>query len=222
MGRRSHTRSLRLAVLAAGLAACVAGPAAAVYEPLSLSRDLDGDGDTDTVRTVDASGDGPLTAVNISDECGDGSTTDVRVTGAQDSLARLKLYPADTRPGREVFVDLRSGAAGRVGEARLVGWRPPSGASTCPRPRTLFRYRSTNPSSPPRGASENSSFAAAVRNVERRFAGREVILDEFYVTEEIPAGCCPSFRKRRFFRYSSSSDKYVRYRTQVTRLSPQS
>ena len=208
---------LRLAALVLALLAVAGGTASALYQPARANGDLDGDGDKEIARAIDANGDGQRTAVHIRDDCPDGSEIDRLVSGVEDDLAFLKLYRADTRRGAEVFIDLRSGATGRVGQARLVAWRA-SPDGQCPRPRYLFRYFSSRASRPPRGASENSSFAMQVRNVTDRYRGREIVLDEFYVTREIPAGCCPSFQKRRLFRYSRALDRYVHYKTRVYRL----
>jgi hypothetical protein len=208
---------VRLTALTVALVALMCASAAAVFEPTERIGDLDGDMDNELVRAVDPDGRGERTQVNISDECDSGGATDRRVAGPEESLASLKLVRADLARGSEVFVELRSGASGRNGQARVVAWRPRSETS-CRRPRYLFRYESRRPSRPPRGASEYANFAAAVRNVTRRYRGREVLLDELYVTRRLPAGCCPSYRKRRYFRYSVARDRYVVYRTRLKRL----
>lgn len=208
---------MRLTFLTLAMTALLCASAAAFFEATEVRGDLDGDGDPETVRTVDPDGTGQSTQVNVLDECDVGGVTDRRIAGPEDSLAFLKLVRADRARGKEVFVDLRSGASGRNGQARVVAWRPLSETS-CRTPRNLFRYDSRRPSRPPRGATEASNFAAAVRNVTRRYRGREVVLDEFYVTRRLPAGCCPTYRKRRYFRYVVSRDRYVRYRTRITRL----
>ena len=208
---------MRLTALTVLFTALLCASAAAVFEAVTVRGDLDGDGDAETVSTVDPDGRGERTQVNVSDECDAGGMVNRRIAGPQDSLAFLKLLRADRAPGREVFVDLRSGASGRVGEARLVAWRPLSETS-CRVPRNLFRYDSDRPSRRPRGASEASSFGVVVRQLTRRYRGMEIVLDEFYVTRRVPAGCCPTFRKRSLFRYSLGRDRYVRYRTSVLRL----
>ena len=213
----ARRRGLGLLLAAAAIAAAGGTAALAFYEPVERRGDLDGDAGIERAFTVPRSVRGEQwTEVRVSDDCPAATTTNRRVSGVEESLGRLKLVAADTRPGREVFLDLRSGASGRNGETRLVAWRPTGG---CPDPRRLFAYRPERSSRPPRGALRGAAnFGAVVRDVERRFGGREVILDEFYVTRRVPAGCCPSFRKRRYFRYDPRSDRYRGYRTRVTRL----
>ena len=213
-GARGGARAL---LLGAALAAASGASALAFYEPVEKRGDLDGDAGIERARTAPRPVDGEQwTEVRVSDDCPDGTLTDRRISGVEESLARLRLVAADTRPGREVFVELRSGASGRNGEARLVAWRS---TERCPGPRRLFRYRTERSSRPPRGALRGASnFGASVRDVERRFAGREVVLDEAFVTRRAPSGCCPSFQKRSYFRYDARSDRYRRYRTRVVRL----
>lgn len=210
-------RSLRLVLVAATIAMAAATSAPAFFEPVERRGDLDGDAGIERAFTAPRPVRGEeWTEVRVSDDCPAATATNRRISGVEESLGRLRLVAADTRPGREVFLDLRSGASGRNGETRLVAWRPTAG---CPAPRRLFAYRPERSSRPPRGALRGAAnFGAVVRDVERRFAGREVILDELYVTRRVPAGCCPSFRKRRYFRYDPRSDRYRRYRTRVTRL----
>lgn len=217
MRHASLTAALTLALVLA-----LGATALAAFAPASVTGDFDGDGDADVARTVDPDGTGQRTQVNVQDECSDGSTLNRRISGIEDSLAFLKLYRADTRPGREVFTDVRSGASGRVGEARLTALRPTVSAGPCPLVRTLFRYSSQHPSRPPHGATESAGYVVKVKDLTAAFDGREVLLDEFYVTKALPAACCPSFRKRRLYRFDAGADRYLRYSTKVTRLHPQS
>ena len=207
---------MRAAAVVLGLLVLLPASAGA-YIRVSLSGDMDGDPRRERVRTVAVTDpefpDYERTEVRISDEC-EGRRVDLKVAGPQDNPGRLRLVEADTRPGKEAFIDLRSGASGRVGEARVVAWRAADGAA-CPSPRQLFRY--TRPTRRPRGASGYASFGAAVREVSRRSAGREVVLDEFFTAGRDPS-CCPSFRKRTLHRYDSARDRYVRYRSTVTRV----
>ena len=198
---------MRTALLALLLAVAAPAAASAFYEPVSERGDLDGDGVAEEVRTVEAGDD--RTAVNVTDSCG----LDRRIAGVQDSLAFLKLLQADGLPGREVFIDLRSGATARVGEARVVALRDPDGDG-CGTPRQLWTYK--RPTRRPGGAAFFASFGAVVRDFDRRRAGREIRLDEHFARRG-EAPCCPSIRKRSWYRFDSSRDRYVRYRTQVTR-----
>lgn len=194
-------------------------PAAAFVKPVTLTGDLDGDGDPEKVEAVridlqaveDAF---DRTAVRVSDTCR-GQTVRRHVAGPQDNLAKLRLKPLDPRPGREIFVDLRSGASGRLGEARVVAWR--RGGPRCRRPRSLFAYRSERPSPSPAGATrEVSSFLLRARELTPRFRGTELQLVEQFLRRREPS-CCGSIRKTTLLRYGRAKDRYVPYRTSVRR-----
>jgi hypothetical protein len=118
--------------------------------------------------------------------------------------------------GRELYAELRSGAAGRAGEAHLVAFRR-SGARGCSAPRELFSYSSERPSRRPRSARSFNNFAVYVRELERRFKGREVRLDETYLARGDGA-CCPSLMKRTLLRFDRRRDRYVRYDVSVREL----
>lgn len=213
---------MRRAAFFIGAGLALAAPASAFFEDRSVRGDLDADGAPEqahTVRVPDPAypGDDTFarTQVNASDSCAAG-TTDVRIAGPQDSLAFLKLYEADSRPGREVYAELRSGASGRAGEAHLVAWRPdPAGG--CGIPRDLFAYRSDRYTRRPRGTVTASTFSVLVKDIERRFRGKELRLTEGFVTRS-DAFCCPSVRKSTYFRYDAARDRHVRYRTCLRRL----
>jgi hypothetical protein len=208
---------VRRLVLTALLACVLAAPAAAFVEHVTLRGDLDGDRGRETVEAVrvDLEGvDDPFdrTAIRVSDSCR-GRFVTRRVAGPQDNLATLRLRAADTRPGREILVDLRSGASGRLGEARLVAWR--RGGASCRRPRSLFTYLSDRPTSSPPGATgEVSFFSLRLRNASARYGGVEVVLFERFLKRGDPV-CCGSIRKTSLFRYSRARDRYVRYRTTI-------
>ena len=79
----------------------------------------------------------------------------------------LRLVDADTHAGKDVFTDLRSGASGRVGEIRLVSWRPQVGGPVCAAPHILFKYSSRHPTHRPPGTVAMSDFVASVRDFTR-------------------------------------------------------
>lgn len=210
----------RRLALAALLALVLAAPAAAWVGPEQKVGDLDGDGQGETVssKRVDIKGVANAfdqTEVRVADTCADGRQFDARIAGPQDNLALMRLKSADTRPGREVFVDLRSGAAGRLGEARLVAWRQRAGFP-CRAPRNLFFYK--DPTRPPRGATRDvSSFLISLRNIVRRYRGLEIALDERFLRRG-DATCCGTYKKVSYWRYSRARDRYVPFRTVVRRV----
>ena len=209
---------MRRVALATGLALALAAPALGYLGPETRRGDLDGDRQDETVRAVrvDVAGVEDMfdaTAIEVGDSC-PGGPVNRRIAGPQDNLALLRLRRADTRRGNEVFVDLRSGAAGRLGEARLVAWRRRAGFP-CREPRDLFKYLSDRHTRTPRGGNGDiSSFLIRLRDVTRRFRGLEVALDERFTRRRDPL-CCGSIQKVTYWRYSRARDRYVRYRTVV-------
>lgn len=199
----------------------LSAPAASFVGPETRRGDLDGDGQRETVRTVRVDLPGvedmfDRTAIRVSDTCPGGREVEERIAGPQDNLALLRLRAADTRPGEEVFVDLRSGAAGRLGEARVVAWRRRAGFP-CRRARQLFRYLTDRHTRTPAGGTGDiSSFRVRLRDVSRRYRGLEVALDERFLRRSDPQ-CCGSIKKVTYWRYSRGRDRYVRYRTRVVR-----
>jgi hypothetical protein len=212
---------VRKPALVFALAVTLCAPALAFQGPVTRQANLDADAAEETVRSVRVDIPGVAdefdrTEIRVSDTCGS-TSVDRRIAGPQDNLAKLRLRRIDTRRGAEVFVDLRSGAAGRLGEARVVAWRARSGA-VCRRPRNLFRYRADRPTRRPRGTTGDVS-TFSVRVVERaaRYRAREVVLSEFFLAESDPT-CCGSVKKTTYWRYSRRRDRYVRYRTKLRRL----
>jgi hypothetical protein len=212
--------AVRRPLLFAAVVLVAAAPASAWVGPEQKTGDLDGDDQAETVRSerVDVPGAENAfdqTEIRVADTCPDGRQVDARIAGPQENLALMRLKPADTRPGREVFVDLRSGAAGRLGEARLVAWRESAG-SPCRVPRNLFFYK--DPTRPPRGATRDvSSFLVSVRDMVRRYRGLEIALDERFLRRG-DANCCGTYKKVSYWRYSGKRDRYVRFRTVVRRV----
>lgn len=201
------------------LALVFAAPAAGFFEDRSLYGDLDGDGTPETVRTVRVLAD-PATGpddeadrvkVNVADTC----PNDTTVTGVEDGVGFMRLVEADTRAGRELSVDLRSGASARAGEYRLMAWRlDPAGCGTR---RDLFRYLSEKPTRRPKGTMGAVSFGTKVKELERRYRGKELVLIEGWVRRG-DSFCCPSVMKRSYYRYDPVRDRYARYKTKLQTL----
>jgi hypothetical protein len=209
---------LRRLFLLPALALLVAAPAYGFLGPKQVRGDLDADGQLETVRAVrvdvpDVDDQFDQTAIEVSDDCGSQGTVTRRIAGPQDNLVLLRLKRADTRPGREVFADLRSGAAGRLGEARLVAWRG------C-EPHELFDYNSDHHTRTPRGGNGDiSAFFVNVRNVSKRYRGLEIALNERFNRPGEPT-CCASISKVTYWRYSRARDHYVHYRTKLRYYKP--
>lgn len=199
-------RRITLACLALFLFAL---PAQAVFFDKEKSGQLDGDPDIERAYTVEVGND--RTALKIADPCRSGKAYSRRVTGVEDSLARLELHSADTRPGKEVFVDLRSGAAGRSGEASVIAWRHPEG-EVCGVPRRLFHFDSEHVRRPPpvEGA-YLANFGVRVKNASDAHAGKEVVVDEAWA-RSTEGACCPTILRRVWYGYvSGRRDRYAVY-----------
>ena len=185
---------------------------------MTLTADLDGDGGHELVEAVRVDLDGvedrfDRTKILVRDTCV-GRAVSRTIAGPQDNVALLRLKPIDPRPGREVFVDMRSGASGRLGEGRVVAWRR---RGECSGPRALFAYRSDRPTrAPARTTGEISYFGLRARELTRRHRGTELILVERFLRRGEP-GCCGSVRKTTLLRYSRAKDRYVSYRVRVKR-----
>jgi hypothetical protein len=211
---------MRRLALAPASACLLAAPALAFMGPVTKRGDLDGDRarESVTVKRVDIPGVDDAfdrTEVRVKDSCPSGSVNR-RVAGPEDNLELLRLKRADTHTGREVYVKLRSGAAARLGQARLVAWRRASGRA-CRKPRPLFSYSSDrHTATPPGGTGDISAFDTKLRNASRRFRGLEVVLVETFNTASDPP-CCGSLKKRTYWRYSRGGDRYVRYGTKLQR-----
>ena len=213
---------VRRGVTIALLALAAAAPAAAFDRAITRHADLDGDGDRETVRVrafraPDDTGDFDRTQVRVADDCPAGRI-DLRIAPIHDDLELMRIKPADTRRGKEVFLVLRDGARSTLGEARVVAWRRVPG-QPCRRPRRVFLYDSDrHTATPPGGNGDIAAFFTSLRNVTNRFRGREVAIDERFLAEGDP----PSFgsiKKVGYYRYSRKRDRYVRYRARIRMLS---
>jgi hypothetical protein len=194
---------VRRLLLTAALLLGLAAPALGWLGPAEKRADLDGDGTAETVRAVRVPVEGVTdehfdqTAVEIAASC-----ATRRIAGPQDNLGLMRLRNADGRRGREVFVDLRSGASGRLGEARVVAWR------NC-KPRQLFRYKTDHHTRTPRGGNGDiTGFAAGYRR-RRGSSALDVVLKERFLRKGEPE-CCGSIAKTTVWRYSRSRDRYLR------------
>ena len=200
--------AVRRPLLGTAFLLAFAAPALGWLGPTEKHADLDGDGSAETVRAVRVPVEGVTdehfdqTAIEIAASC---ATT--RIAGPQDNLALMRLRNADGRKGREVFVNLRSGAAARLGEARVVAWRH------C-KPRQLFRYKTDHHTRTPRGGNGDiSGFQAGYR--KRKGSPRlDVVLKEQFLRKGEPL-CCGSIRKTTIWRYSAARDRYFRLSSKV-------
>jgi hypothetical protein len=202
---------VRRLLLTAALLLGLAAPALAWLGPTEKHADLDGDGSAETVKAVRIPVPGVTdhhfdqTAVDIDATC-QGAAVTRRIAGPQDNLVLMRLRNADGRKGREVFVDLRSGAAARLGEARVVAWRK---GTPCSKPRQLFRYRSDHHTHTPAGGNGDiTGFDAGYRR-RKGSSALDVVLKERFLRKGEPE-CCGSIAKTTVWRYSRSRDRYFR------------
>jgi hypothetical protein len=210
----------RLAVCTA-LMIALAAPAYAFVEPITRTANLDGDPGTERIlvrpyRPTDAQDDFERTQVRVRDTCPPGPI-DRRIAPIHDNLERLRLRRVDQRPGAEIFLVLRDGARGVLGEARLVSWRPDPAA--CRKQKALFVYDSDRHTATPRGGTGDIAFFnARFTEREARFRGPEILVDERFLRRGDPP-FFGSIRKLTFWRYAAGRDRYVRYDARVIRAS---
>lgn len=154
----------------------------------------------------------------VEDTCNGAPYTRVISSEHEAVIALVVSNFEDLTPRPEIFFDLRSGAGGRVGEIRVVSWEDGPTATACPAPRNLFRYPSKRTlGRVPRRARSHDTFDATLRDVTKRYGGKELRLRETYVDRN-DALCCPSFERITWFGYSAGRDLYVRFRTHVKRI----
>ena len=153
--------------------------------------------------------------VVLEDDCA-GRTHRVHLSPAHDTIGVLKVVQADGDPERpEILVEGRSGASGRAGITRVLRYQ--AAAGECGRRRVLFSYSSTSPRPrPPRGTYV-ANYGVALRDFSARHRGREVRLQESLARDSRPA---ITARRQRVshWRYSPGRERWVRYRSRVTRL----
>jgi hypothetical protein len=156
--------------------------------------------------------------VVVADTC-NGAPYTRAISTQQDAVIKLEVSNFENvTPRPEIFFDLRSGAGGRVGELGLVRWNDGPMPGACPEPRALFRYPSKRTlGRVPRRAKSHDTFDATLKNVTKRYAGKEIRLRETYVDRN-DALCCPSFVRTTLFGYNAGMDLYVRVRSKVKRI----
>jgi hypothetical protein len=156
--------------------------------------------------------------VVIADSCAGAPYTRV-VSPQHEAVIKLTISNfQDITPRPEIFFDLRSGAGGRAGEIRVVSWKEGETAGSCQEPRALFRYPSKyTRGRVPRKAKSQATFDATLRNLSKRYAGKEIRLRETYVDRN-DALCCPSFERITLFGYNAGMDLYVKFRSTVKRI----
>ena len=226
-------RSRNVAIVLAGLLAVTALPAARAAEK-TISANLDSDPAPEQVagRLLCGTTDGKLVVpqptcstdqfpqrrIEVTNACA-GKPYTYAISSVQDFVDRLRVTEADGATARpEIFFDIRSGASGRGGEARVVRIRDEGPQGCPPGVERLWSYPSRSTlGRVPRGASGHDSWSPTLRDFSRHFKGKEIRLRETYVDRN-DAFCCPSFARTTFFRFNRAKDRYVRYSTRVKRI----
>lgn len=152
--------------------------------------------------------------VVLEDAC-EGGTHRIRISPVHDTVGVLKIVQADGVGRPEILVEGRSGASGRAGITRVLRYQ--AAADACGRRRVLFSYSSTSPRPRPPSGTYVANYGVRLRNFNSRHRGREVRLQESLARNSQPPIAA---RRQRvsYWRYSPSGDRWVRYRTRVTRL----
>jgi hypothetical protein len=193
---------MRVAAIAAALVIALAAPALADDV---FTANLDGDAAEETVTVVRAE----QVTVKITDTCPSGSTVERQIAGPQAKLGGLQKADADGLPGEEVLVHLRSGPViGGKDEVRLVAWRALQG-EPCAEPRTLWSWFGAAPM-PRKRHARYAGFTAALAEVTKNFPGDELVLNEYFADSRHTLRKA-NLARRSIYRYSDSTEKYVRY-----------
>ena len=204
-------RALAVGSLAAS-AVIAAPPAGAV--PRTIVRNLDRDPALERVVVRGRFGVGER--VVLEDPCRGETVRHRLAVGGQtvDALRVRELDGATRRP--EIFLDLRSGAAGHLGVIKVVRLGP--SRRPCPTPVELFRYRPDHPPVRPPAGYSAVNFSARTRDYSRLYPGLEVRLAEGLFGPNDTALCCPSLARVTKLRYSRAEGRYVVYATRLVRF----
>lgn len=202
---------VRPAVLALALAALAPAVAHAIGEE-PVTAELDGDPALERLvpEPVEDRFGFEQRRVVLEDECGPRA---YRITPPRDTVAVLRVLEADGDDRRpEILAEGRSGASGRAGITRVARAGAP-----CAPPRILFSYSSTDPRPrPPRGTYV-TNYGASIRDYSSDHRGREIRLQESLARNGEPA-LTASRQRLSYWRHSRAGDRWVRYRSRVTRL----
>jgi hypothetical protein len=202
----------RLAAVVLGLAGLAPAGAAQAMVTDPVPAELDGDPALERLvpEAVEDRFGFEQRRVVLEDDCGPRA---YRILPPRDTVEVLRVVEADGRTRRpEVLAEGRSGAAGRAGITRIA-----RAGSPCAPPRILFSYSSTDPRPrPPRGTYV-SNYGLTLRDYSADHRGREVRLQESLARAGDPP---PAAARQRlsYWRYSRAGDRWVRYRSRVTRL----
>jgi hypothetical protein len=232
-------RLLLTVVLAAACVGATAFAANRPAQPLDSPRlaDLDGDGTNETVRVretacYDEKGETPppcsrtddafrTLVVEVADSCaggrGPGGERVLTLSREMDSVSQGRIVDADgDGQARELFFEVRAGAAGRAVQAKIVSFKPGADGCVAVR-RTLFSYPRKDSTGPlPRGGSFSTG-SLQVRDFTKRFGGLELRTYESYARGDDP-GCCPTWERTSYWHFDRAHDRYRRYRTKLVRL----
>ena len=157
--------------------------------------------------------------VQLQDTCDGAPVTYDLLPKPQDVIDRLRVVRAEGRKRPDTLVVAVSGASGRAGVAELERYDDAQTAEAdggCTQPKVLFSYDSTNPRPRPPRHFTVAGFRVSVRNLTKRFHGREIRLVEGLAGPH-DALCCPSRLRVTRLRYDRARDRYVRYAVRTRR-----
>jgi hypothetical protein len=199
-------------LLAALLLAALAPQAARAMVEEPLSAELDGDPALERLvpEPVEDRFGYEQRRVILEDDCGPRT---YRLLPPRDTVADMRVLEADADDSRpEILLEGRSGVSGRAGITRVARAGAP-----CAPPRILFSYSSTAPRpAPPRGTYV-TNYGVTLRDYTPDHRGREIRLREFLVRNDRPP-LAANRQRLSYWRYSRAGDRWVRYRSRVTRL----
>lgn len=221
--------------LAVALGAAALAPLALAQGPLSepvVVANLDGDPANERVVVREISCGSPEGAtpppcdrettvfreiqVDLVDECGGTERRTALLPRTEEAVDQLAARELDGNPSRrELVVTAYSGASGRVGSGAVV--RLVDGPDGCAKVRRLFTFGPARARTPkPKGASSHAIGTLRVLSLRKDLPGKELRFSEPWYRRADP-GCCPTWISTIDLRYDARTDRYVRYRSRITR-----
>lgn len=226
-------RLLLLPLLGAALVVAPAGAQDAdlpLATPLQLNVDRDPEPETIRVREIscfDAEGSSAppcdtgdpgvgreitVELVNVCDGVERATPLFVRV---EQFVTVAEAVEVDGAPGREFLVGGASGASGRNGQLVLGAVRDTGDG--CPKLKRLMALGPVKAKTrKPAGASYFATGGLVLASLRREFRGKEIVVSQPWYTRS-DGGCCPTFVSTGYYRYRSSTDSYVRYKSRTMR-----
>jgi hypothetical protein len=208
----------RPAVLAVLLLALPATALGAREQRVGANLDGDARGELlEPVKVADGSGFAQV-AYRLDDLCeADHVMHEYRLHRPQDQAAVQVAETDGDRERPEVRIIASSGAAGRAGIVKVVRLTDQDAPASCPKPRTLFLWSSTNPHpGTPKGWGV-AAFGVRYAAVRHGSARRDILITDSLAGPQ-DSYARPSRRRVTRWRYDRAKDRYAIASSRTTKL----